>query len=202
MVTQNDGKTMPILTVSQWCDNWLHTYKSNVEYKTLEMYTNAIESHIKPCIGKILINEISPNQLQNIINDLLEKDLIRTADICRLTLRQIFREAYVNRLINFDLSLTLPKIHKVSRIDDRALSDEILSVVEQAKLPLRERAFVEVLKHTGMRRGEALALTIKDIDLVNNLIHITKSIYFENNKGFVSGNLIFLFYYFLTYIYI
>jgi len=39
--------------------------------------------------------------------------------------------------------------------------------------------------YTGLRRGEALALTYEDIDRKNNLIYVSKSVYYINNKPYI-----------------
>lgn len=38
-----------------------------------------------------------------------------------------------------------------------------------------------LILYTGLRKGEALALTYNDIDLGDDVIHVTKSVYHENN---------------------
>lgn len=52
-----------------------------------------------------------------------------------------------------------------------------------ATIDEKDRYYVlfEILFWTGMREGEVLALTKKDIDFVNNQIHITKT-YYRTNK--------------------
>lgn len=44
-----------------------------------------------------------------------------------------------------------------------------------------------VLFFTGVRLGEALALTWKDIDFSSNTIHITKSVYESKGKRYING---------------
>lgn len=42
-----------------------------------------------------------------------------------------------------------------------------------------------LILYTGLRKGEALALTYGDIDRKENLIHVTKSVYHINNKPYI-----------------
>ena len=45
--------------------------------------------------------------------------------------------------------------------------------------------FAYLILYTGMRRGEAMALRMEDIDIDAKIIHVTKSIYYANNKPVV-----------------
>jgi integrase len=51
----------------------------------------------------------------------------------------------------------------------------------EADLDQRKRAFVTVLYYCGLRRGEALALTVDDFDWQNKTVRITKVIVFDKN---------------------
>lgn len=45
--------------------------------------------------------------------------------------------------------------------------------------------FPLAILYTGLRRGEALALDYEDIDRKNNLIYVSKSVYYINNKPYI-----------------
>lgn len=45
--------------------------------------------------------------------------------------------------------------------------------------------FPYLILYTGLRRGEALALEYSDIDRKNNLIYVSKSVYYINNKPYI-----------------
>lgn len=57
----------------------------------------------------------------------------------------------------------------------RALTAREKHLIEAAKLPTEERAFISILYNTGVRRGEALALTTADINVHRRRVTINKS---------------------------
>lgn len=63
----------------------------------------------------------------------------------------------------------------------RALNDAEIEIINNNN-NTEMGYFAYFLLYTGLRRGEALALQFKDIDLKKKVIHVTKSVYYENNK--------------------
>ncbi len=169
------------ITVDIWAKEWFETYKSNLEYNTMFMYQNSIEKHIIPMIGNILLSQIKTIQLQKMLNEIVAQGKTRTAEICRLTIKQIMECAYQEKLINRDITIGLKPIKKEQK-EQRVLSDEEISVIEEAPLSTKERLFVDIARYTGLRKGEILALTIADIDFKNHKISVNKSLYYKGNK--------------------
>ena len=170
------------ITVCDWAREWLNTYKANVEYNTAFMYQNSIEKHIIPMIGSIPISQLKTIQIQKMLNQIVEQGKTRTADVCRLTIKQIVKCAYQEQLINRDITIGLQSIKKNDE-EKGVLTEGEIMAIEGASLSTKQRLFVELLWLTGVRKGEALALTLADIDLKNKKVSINKSIYFEGNSA-------------------
>lgn len=81
------------ITVCEWSEMWLKTYKANVSYNTYQMYSNALRNHINPVLGDILLRNVKTIQIQQLINQLIEKGNSRSAEIVRLTFKQFMRQA-------------------------------------------------------------------------------------------------------------
>lgn len=62
-------------------------------------------------------------------------------------------------------------------------NDVIRLLQSLEKEPLQYRALITLLLYSGMRRGEALGLTWKDINFKDNLIDINKSSLYVSGKG-------------------
>lgn len=174
------------ITVGEWAQEWLETYKTNLEYNTMIMYQSAVERHIIPMIGKTPVSQLKTIQIQKMLNQIVDEGKIRTADVCRLTIKQIVKCAYQEQLLNRDITVGLQPIKKLDK-EKSVLTDGEIMALAQAELSQKERLFIELLWFTGIRKGEALALTLADIDLENKKISINKSIYFEVNSARVKA---------------
>lgn len=170
------------LTVEAWAKKWLELYKQDKAYNTYAMYKNALETHIIPQIGAIRLSALKKHNLQEILNNLVNDGKLRSAEIVRLTLRQIIHQAICQEYLYKDVSvgLSLPKHIKPQK---RALTDAELELIKSANLSPKERIFLDILYYTGLRKGEALALTVGDIDLVNKTLTVNKNLVFVGNTS-------------------
>lgn len=168
------------LTLGEWAKKWLELYKKNKSYNTYEMYHNAVEKHIIPSLGNVRLSSLKKHMLQELLNDIVNSNKVRTAEIVRLTLNQIISSALDEQYVYVDIArgLTLPqKIRKEKRV----LTDDELKQIQDADLTSKERAFINLLLYAGLRRGEALALTPADIDFKDEVIQINKTVIFKGN---------------------
>lgn len=74
-------------------------------------------------------------------------------------------------------NVTLPKNLKKTRREAGSTEDE-----QRVKASPGVWLLPYLILYTGLRKGEALALTYGDIDLQNDQIHVTKSVYHEGNQ--------------------
>lgn len=168
------------LTLSEWSQIWLKTYKQDVAYNTKHMYNNVISTHIIPAIGYLKITKIKPTHIQMFLNDLISAEHRRTASVCKMTLNQIFNQAVVNDIIvknpvkdikpvNYNVKEKIP------------LTQKQMSVIFNADWSQKQKIFLYLITFMGLRKGEALALTKDDICQENNMLSVNKSLYFEEN---------------------
>jgi len=156
-----DAKNM---TVGEWADKWLETYKRpHVRNHCADTYEINIRLHIKPVLGLILLSDVKPYQVQELLNE-QEGTGKSTAQKIYFCLRQMFSRAYTNGLIVRDVAtdLTLPKTTEGTR--------RPLSVIERAgvvELISKHRAglWVAIMLYAGLRPEETVALMWSDICL-------------------------------------
>lgn len=137
-----------------------------------------------PAIGDIRLKALKANNIQEIINKNIQEGHHRTAELIRLTMQQIIRQAVIEGFIYKDISLGIslpPKPHS----QKRALTDAEKKLILAAPLSPKERTFINILYYTGVRRGEALALTKGDIDFINKTISINKNLVMKNNESVI-----------------
>lgn len=169
------------ISLNYWAEQWLNLYKKpNVEHNTYAMYENALNHHILPVLGNIQITELSTLQIQLFLNGLIQAEKIRTAEICKLTIEQIIKQAICNRIIDFDVCKGLQTIKKSTK-EKRPLSDFEKYCIKIAPLDLRQKIFIDIMRFLGLRRGEVLALTKADIDLNKMQLSVNKNLGFVKN---------------------
>jgi len=169
------------ITISDWADTWVKTYKGNLAYKTRKMYEDTIRIYVTSTIGHMKLRDVKLAHLQKIVNDNSSKG--RTMKILKLTLLQLFDQAIINDLLikNPAKGIQLPVVELKSV--KRALTDEEVDTIKSLEFDAKAKCFVMLLMYTGLRKGEALALTKADIDKENLTINVDKTLVFKVNQS-------------------
>ncbi|MCX7772766.1 MAG: site-specific integrase [Clostridia bacterium] len=172
------------VTVAEWANIWMESYKTGKEFKTLQMYDITIRNHIIKELGHLRLVDLKPFHIQGLINSRFKAGMTKTLKNIRQTLRQMLDQAIENDLLikNPAIKIELPSKAKMKELNPaqrRALTNEETDIIRRAKLDTKKKAFVYLLLDAGLRRGEALALTKKDISKSN--ITVSKTLVFENS---------------------
>lgn len=174
-----------------FCDyakKWLATKKSAREKNTRTMYENVINVHLA-FLAEIRVSDIRNSHFQLAINNALDKP--RTCQQIYITFRQIIRMAITDHLIGAGMAeeifrdISLPKLPKPKKRPLTELEKSTLkSCFESNVFSDREKAYLYIIYYTGMRRGEALALTIFDFKFSKgtNAVSVTKDLIFDGNN--------------------
>lgn len=149
---------------------YINRSKSVCEKSTKKNYMNAAY-RLKSFKGLTFDNFTSQN-IQEVFNSITPSTCVHV----RLLIRQVGKAAEHDKLIPRGTTeeifehVYLPKYRaKEKKILDDTDKEKMLS----ADLPLQEKCFLYMLYYTGMRKSEALALTVDDIK--DGYISITKA---------------------------
>ena len=176
---KNDAYIEPSkMTVAQWLEIWLLEYKKNhIKPKTYLNYHINVEKHIKPLLGKHFLKDLRGDTVQKFINDLSKEKGLGASVVknIKTILYSALEQACENGLIakNPASHVKLPR-HEKPEI-------EVLTLEEQqrfigiAQNRYHGEIFILILA-TGLRIGEALALTWNDIDFEKNLLRVNKTV--------------------------
>lgn len=163
------------VTFGAYSERWLSVYKSSRSVKTREMYRTVLNKC--ESLDGIPIKDVTKTDCQAIINE--HREHPKTCRNISLTLKQIFKAAVADGIIapyNPADALDLPKY--VPR-EMRFITDAEMKIIKKVDLAPLDRLYVEVLRCTGMRPAEALALQWGDIE--PEKIRINRSFEFEHN---------------------
>lgn len=166
------GFILKDIGLDDYLDLWMAEYKSDSAAPTYRSTLDShIKLHIKPFFGSRPITSLTPELCQAFANHLYrEKKLAhRTIETITGVLRGALTQAVKNRRIEFNpcdgLKNPAPRPQKSSE-EQFVDSDDIPKVLNYL---LREdppyHNFIKTLFYTGMRKGEAAALTPKDLFL-------------------------------------
>ncbi|MCL1844519.1 MAG: site-specific integrase [Defluviitaleaceae bacterium] len=174
------------ITVGEWADTWFDSYKSGVGYNSRRMYRGILDKYIIPTFGLRKLKDIKTAHLQKIVNDNADKP--RAMEQFKLTTSQLFKQAIANDIVfkNPTDGVILPKAQK--KQTKRALTADETKHIALLKLDLKTKFLVYLLMYTGMRKGEALALSRSDVDFDSGEITVNKSLLFMKNKSEIKMN--------------
>lgn len=167
-------------TVKSVIDSWLSLKATTARPQTVVGYRTSIK-HVVNRIGEAQAREIDVTAARNVIADIAQEVSPYMANRCRKLASSAFKDAILRGVISQN-SWEKVQTFTQKSYEKRALTDAELELIDKADLPPMGRALISVLRYTGCRIGEALALHVTDIDWENRRIHITKSL-FDSTVG-------------------
>lgn len=170
-------------------DQWLETYKLTVREHTLTCVESHFRTHILPALGNTPIQKITARQCQMLVNSLVQTNITAIKNYT-IQASRIFEFAISMDYIHknpFD-KVIIPKIKKTAKARKFYTRDELESFMAtaQKQCPFQMYALFRLLAFSGMRRGEALALTWNDIDFNLMSIAINRTISYVKGKTILS----------------
>lgn len=130
--------------------------------------------------------DIRKIDFQCLIND--AQDTPRICQQIALTFRQVIKSAVSDQLLPANAYLTICEgvtIPRYKANEKRCLTPEEKEALKTADFTPMERAYVYILYGCGLRRGEALALTVFDINFKTSEISVNKALAFDGNNPYL-----------------
>ncbi|WP_311408459.1 tyrosine-type recombinase/integrase [Liquorilactobacillus uvarum] len=162
---------------------WFENYQLTTKESTWTTTKRNFENHILPVLGNRKINEITPTICQKIVNDWFNRPLKNYKRFFN-NVKNVFEYAVQLKIIVDDPTKAVirpsAKHQKVKKKDEKSMyytREELKQFLEcmYDSDNYQGYAFFRLLAFTGMRKGEALALTWNDVDFVSRQITINKT---------------------------
>lgn len=162
------------ITLDEWFEIWMNTYKKKCRETTLRTYTNQYNA-IKKDLGWRQLKKINIVVLQQTFNR-LKSDNMRKH--CRAILVDMFERAIIAELlIKNPAKYIVTDINNFNPKEKRILSKEEIEILYDAT---KDRGYMRNIillsLNTGMRLGEILGLCWDCVDFENNVIRIERTL--------------------------
>lgn len=174
-----DDKT----TVAELAAQWFNNRQSKWSYSRKSDYVNAINVHICPYIGGMLVKEVKPEHCQMVLSKMAHlSNSMQTKTVT--TLKQIFECAEENGLIFRSPCAKLKAAGERSK-EKTPLTPEQCKALLEATKGTRAYLFIMLGLYAGLRREEICGLRWIDVDLGAKPPHLTvnNAVRFEGTKG-------------------
>ena len=191
-------KIKPDMPFGDWIDFWYQNHcKPKVRQTTQMCYETRIYLHIIPELGKIKLNKLTQNDLQQFYTRLKTEGRQINADIygeglsdrtirgCHANCRAALEKAVQDGLIRTNPAIGCKLPPKKAREMQVLTHEEMQRFLIQAK----EEGYFELFLlelATGLRRGEIMALQWADLDFETGELSITKQIYRARGELIIS----------------
>lgn len=157
---------------------WLPNYKSTVEEVTYTGTVYLLEQHIYPDFGDKKIDKLDVTYCQKIINKWAQENPLSFKKYRSYTNKVFDYAVNIGLISNNPMDkVIIPRVKKSDFKPQFYTKDELMYFLDLAKQydPNMRFTFFRLLAYSGMRKGEAFALTWDDLDFVKNQIDINKS---------------------------
>ena len=194
MVGRNDRKVKSDMLFGDWLCYWYENHsKPTLRASTQDNYENVIHNHVLPEIGKIPLNKLSQNDLQQFYGRLKKNGRKRLTEqygaglsdrmvrmchaVCRSALERAVRDDLLRTNPAIGCKLP-PKKAKEMQVLDR---EELQKFLIQAQADGYYELFLLDLC-TGLRRGELIALQWDDLNFETGVLTVNKQAYTVNGE--------------------
>ena len=163
----------------EWADIWLDQKALEVSEKRLTSYAAAVRKF--DILAQTPMSKLRTADIQKIINaEYASGKAKQTLEVYRMTIRQIFDLAISNRVTDYNIAASVKIPKGAAKETKRALTQEEQQWI--ISTPHRAQTAAMIMMYAGLRRGELLALTWKDIDLQTKTITVNKSVRMSRNR--------------------
>ncbi|WP_019240555.1 MULTISPECIES: site-specific integrase [Bacillus] len=182
---KNEGFFTPINEIMEtFIHRWLYTvYKHEVQSTTFERAESTVKNHILPAFAQSKVNDIKTFDVQQFLSNKAKDGLSpATVKVIKNTLSKAFQTA-----IDWELTRKNPtervKCPSIEKKEKETWNPDEVKKFLNACDELRWKVAFSLAIHTGMRRGEILALKWDTINFEEQTIKIVESLAYTKEQG-------------------
>ena len=181
-IARGDYKKVQAETYQEVYELWIETYENTVEESTFVKTVGLFRNHILPAMGTYKIDKINVDVCQRHVNEWVDKLVngSKVKNYASLVIRFALKRNYIqsNPFELIDLPRKRKNVDTSEELENFYTREQLkhfLNCAEQED-NYKVYTFFRLLAYSGMRKGEALALTWKDLNFKDNEIIINKAL--------------------------
>lgn len=179
------------ITLDKYFEEWIATKRGKIKGSTLRGYLSYYNNHISSLMGSRRVQQIERREVINLQTVVAEELSKHAANYCVKLLKIMLNDAVADEIIDRNPAEGIKNLKDTAKAAEtyhRALTeDEQAAFMQEIKSDYHYE-LIALLISTGMRCGEACALTWKDIDYKNNVIHVTKTLTYDEVGNWIIGD--------------
>ena len=165
------------ITFSELADMWLESYQLTVRESTFRVAKIMLKKHLLPIFGHKKIADITTLDCQRAVNSWSKEAVTfnKWLGLLQRTLRYARNLQLIDRVPTE--AVIMPRTKKADSSDNFYTRDELRTFLEHAEktLDFKSYTFFRLLAFSGLRKGEALALTWADINFKEGYVDVSKT---------------------------
>jgi integrase len=168
-------------TVANWLDHWvsvilpIRVANGTLAQSTFANYCDWVHKHITPFLGNIRLARLSPSDVDSLIASKRDRFRPNSLRLIRATLRKALTDAQRQGLVVKNAAALSEPVRVVKQTQKWLSETEARSLLKQVRGDRFEALYVLCLS-TGLRRGEALALSWDDVDFDQRTLLVRRAI--------------------------
>jgi integrase len=164
------------LKLGEYLDRWLPDIRDTVRQRTWERYEQIARVHIKPALGRVKLNALSPTHVRVLYREKLDAGLSRrTVQYIHTTLHKALKGAVSDGVIPRNLAEGIRPPRPMKK-EITPLSPEQARAFLAAAHEDRFEALYVLAVHCGLREGELLGLKWDDVDLETGRLRVRRTL--------------------------
>lgn len=174
-------------TFKEVAEEWKDSHWSEIKPGTQVSYRPALKRALE-AFGGAPVRQITPLDVQRSIHQMAKQGYAQhSVEVYKSVIKQIFDHAVLKSDIDINPTVVVKVPKGLAKTQRTCPEDRALEIInENINHPFG--LFPFMLRYTGLRRGELLALQWQDLDFKQHRISITKSVsYATGNKPIITS---------------
>jgi integrase len=164
------------ITFRELSDLWLTNEKiGSITDQSVTVIRSELRT-INKYIGDIKVKGLRQSHIEAFRGAMIDSGKPIRYNTCLGRIRAIVRYAVHKEITATDITAGMKDIRNARKAKKRALTLSERQLIDKAKLNDFEYCFINLLLYTGMRKCEALALNVSDIDFKKKRIEVSKTL--------------------------